>query len=209
MSWHRFALAELPATPWKNGGGTTREVAAWPPGASVQDFDWRISVATIAADGPFSAFAGIDRVITLLAGDGVLLQGAGWSHALDEALAPFAFAGDEPVQATLLGGASEDFNVMTRRGRCQAQVLVVRTAQPIAMDAGTAGLLLAAQGDWQWQPQGNTAPIALPAGHGMWWAASKTQGRLVPLEGQKQSLAALQVTFSSQIGHTSVSINEV
>ena len=124
--------ADCKVMPWKNGGGTTREVAAWPPGASVQDFDWRISVATIAADGPFSAFAGIDRVITLLAGDGVLLQGAGWSHALDEALAPFAFAGDEPVQATLLGGASEDFNVMTRRGRCQAQVRVVRTAQPIA-----------------------------------------------------------------------------
>ena len=59
------------------------------------------------------------------------------------------------------------------------------------------------------QGKSPTAPIALPAGHGMWWAASKTQGRLVPLEGQKQSLAALQVTFSSQIGHTSVSINEV
>ena len=209
MSWHRFALAELPATPWKNGGGTTREVAAWPPGASVQDFDWRISVATIAADGPFSAFAGIDRVITLLAGDGVLLQGAGWSHALDEALAPFAFAGDEPVQATLLGGASEDFNVMTRRGRCQAQVRVVRTAQPIAMDAGTAGLLLAAQGDWQWQPQGNTAPIALPPDVRTRLAAAKRRGGQERRSRRTPSHSNKQVTFSSQIGHTSVSINEV
>jgi environmental stress-induced protein Ves len=68
-----FALPQVPAQPWKNGGGQTRELVCQPAGASLQDFDWRISVATIAASGPFSSYPGVDRSITLLAGDGVLL----------------------------------------------------------------------------------------------------------------------------------------
>ena len=70
----RFDTAELHATPWKNGGGTTRQVACWPPGAGSDDFDWRVSIATIAASGPFSTFPGIDRTIMLLDGPGVHLR---------------------------------------------------------------------------------------------------------------------------------------
>ncbi|MCB2071086.1 MAG: HutD family protein, partial [Ottowia sp.] len=66
-----FALADLPAEPWKNGGGRTRTVATWPAGAGLSDFDARVSVATIAASGPFSRFPGIDRQIVLLSGGGV------------------------------------------------------------------------------------------------------------------------------------------
>ena len=114
---------------------------------------------------------------------------------LDACLATLSDAVDAPY------GAVEDAALAWKDGR----IVFAGARADLPAEPET----LAAQGDWQWQPQGNTAPIALPAGHGMWWAASKTQGRLVPLEGQKQSLAALQVTFSSQIGHTSVSINEV
>ena len=49
MSATRFALADIVPTPWKNGGGATREIACWPPGTGLDSFDWRISVATIAA----------------------------------------------------------------------------------------------------------------------------------------------------------------
>ena len=71
---HFFSSQALPATPWKNGGGTTQEVVCWPQGAGLDSFEWRISIAHIAQSGPFSAFAGIDRVITLLSGDGVHLH---------------------------------------------------------------------------------------------------------------------------------------
>jgi len=71
---HRFDLATVPPTPWKNGGGATRELACWPSGAGMHDFEWRVSVATIAAPGPFSAFAGVDRQIMLLDSDGVHLR---------------------------------------------------------------------------------------------------------------------------------------
>ena len=169
MSARRFALADIVPTPWKNGGGATREIACWPPGTGLDSFDWRISVATIAADGAFSVFAGIDRSITLLSGDGVLLHGEHGTHRLDQPLVPFAFAGETPIRATLLGGASEDFNVMTRRGRCRADVKVWRYAVDGPSTPPHAALLLAVQGDWRCAVAGD-APTLLTPGSGLWWS---------------------------------------
>lgn len=169
MSATRFALADIAPTPWKNGGGATREIACWPPGTGLDSFDWRISVATIAADGAFSVFAGIDRSITLLSGDGVLLHGEHGTHRLDQPLVPFAFAGETPIRATLLGGASEDFNVMTRRGRCRADVKVWRQAADWPSEPPHAALLLAVQGDWRCALAGD-APTLLTPGSGLWWS---------------------------------------
>ena len=169
MSATRFALADIVPTPWKNGGGATREIACWPAGTGLDSFDWRISVATIAADGAFSVFAGIDRSITLLSGDGVLLHGEHGTHRLDQPLVPFAFAGETPIRATLLGGASEDFNVMTRRGRCRADVKVWRYAVDGPSEPPHAALLLAVQGDWRCALAGD-APTLLTPGSGLWWS---------------------------------------
>ena len=169
MSATRFALADIVPTPWKNGGGATREIACWPAGTGLDSFDWRISVATIAADGAFSVFAGIDRSITLLSGDGVLLHGEHGTHRLDQPLVPFAFAGETPIRATLLGGASEDFNVMTRRGRCRADVKVWRQAADWPSTPPHAALLLAVQGDWRCAVAGD-APTRLTPGIGLWWS---------------------------------------
>ncbi|KQP18100.1 HutD family protein [Pseudorhodoferax sp. Leaf267] len=162
----RFDVAALPATPWKNGGGSTREVACWPAGAGFDEFLWRVSIASIAASGPFSRFAGVDRVITLLDGDGVLLQGQGVDHRLDRPLAPFAFRGDVALDCTLLGGACSDFNVMTRRGRLRAELQVLHAGA--ALPAAPHGLLLAWRGAWRgaWRASGQL----LASGRGLWWA---------------------------------------
>lgn len=168
---HRFALAELPATPWKNGGGSTREIACCPPGADLHSFDWRVSIATIDRSGPFSAFAGVDRCIVLLAGDGVALHApqAGWQHRLDSPLQPFAFSGDDAVNCTLLGGASTDFNVMTRRGTCHAGVQALHA--PALLPATHQGLLLAVRGTWQVHNPATDDGMALDEGQGLWWHA--------------------------------------
>jgi len=55
MSLNRFDVHDLPAMTWKNGGGVTREIICQPLGAGMDDFDWRVSIAHIASDGPFSA----------------------------------------------------------------------------------------------------------------------------------------------------------
>jgi len=106
--------------PWKNGGGTTTEIAVSPDGAGLDDFDWRVSMARVETSGPFSSFAGIDRTLSVLEGDGVVLDIAGQTPArLTAASAPLAFPGDVPTGATLIGGPITDLNVMTRRG-CMA-----------------------------------------------------------------------------------------
>lgn len=161
----RFDTATLPSMPWRNGGGSTREVVCCPEGAGMDGFDWRVSIATIAQAGPFSAFPGVDRVIMLLHGDGVLLRSAGGiHHRLDTPGAPFAFSGDESLDCALLGGTSTDFNVMTRRGALRAEVQVLRAATPLP--AAARGLLLAWRGAWQLQGR---AAEALATGQGLWW----------------------------------------
>jgi environmental stress-induced protein Ves len=111
--------ASLDSTPWKNGGGSTTEIAISPAGAGFEDFDWRISLATISQDGPFSVFPGIDRTLALVEGHGVNLEidGAG-RFALTEDDPVFEFRGESEVLAALVGGATTDFNVMTRRASC-------------------------------------------------------------------------------------------
>jgi environmental stress-induced protein Ves len=105
--------ADLPVTPWRNGGGSTREVAAHPPGAA--DFTWRVSLADVAAPGPFSAFDGVDRTIVLLAGPAMQVEVAGDRHDLFRHV-PFAFDGGAPTSCAVPGGPTHDLNVMTRRG---------------------------------------------------------------------------------------------
>src|SRR4029453_7140835 len=54
--------------PWKNGAGRTTEIAVHPAGAGLDAFAWRVSIASVERNGPFSAFPGIDRTIVLLDG---------------------------------------------------------------------------------------------------------------------------------------------
>ena len=109
--------------PWKNGGGETVEIAVFPENAALGDFDWRVSMATVATDGPFSIFEGIDRTLSILSGDGMALAIDGREPVLLTKIStPLAFPADVPVMATLAGGAITDLNVMTRRGRLEHSV---------------------------------------------------------------------------------------
>jgi hypothetical protein len=120
--------------PWRNGGGTTWEVARSPRDGDLDAFDWRVSFARVGTDGPFSSFAGVDRVITLVSGGGMrlALDGGGEPPAVRDLVPfePFAFAGEREVHGTVTA-PTMDLNVMTRRGRCSADV---RT-QTLAADA--------------------------------------------------------------------------
>lgn len=101
--------------PWKNGGGETAEILVSPPDAGFDDFGWRISTAIVAGDGPFSAFPGIDRVLTVIEGGTMHLSLPDQMCQLNAISPPLAFAGDLPCQATITGGPILDFNVMVRR----------------------------------------------------------------------------------------------
>jgi len=113
--------AGLSPVPWKNGGGSTTQIAVFPPDAGFEDFDWRISLATIAEDGAFSAFPGVERTLALVDGHGMTLEIDGDATLLSKADPVAVFDGESRVVAKLNRGASTDFNVMTRLDRCYHQ----------------------------------------------------------------------------------------
>ena len=184
MSGVRIDLRTLAPQPWKNGAGLTREIAWGGPDAAA--FDWRLSLAQVERDAPFSAFPGIDRSIVLMSGDGLQLRSADGAidHVLDLPLRPYAFSGDVALAATLLGGATRDFNVMTRRGAWRSVVETHTGACVLApFDAAFA---LCTAGDWTGPEEASLAPM-----QGLLWRAPAD--RPVTLQPQRSGATLLLV----------------
>lgn len=129
--------------PWKNGGGETIEIAVHPHGAGLDDFDWRVSIARVASDGPFSAFEDVDRILVVLEGEGLELSVEGMGpHILTTRSDPIAFPADRPTAARLTAGPITDLNVMTRRGRATAALHRRRAGDDAPLLVG-AGMVVA------------------------------------------------------------------
>jgi environmental stress-induced protein Ves len=134
-------LGELDAKPWKNGGGSTRDLAASPPDTTLADFDWRVSIAEVAADGPFSAFPDIDRVIMLVDGAEMILDVDGVTHRLHR-FDTLAFAGEATVLGAVPSGPTRDLNLMTRRGSAAGSMHAVDVADRHEVEVGPGEALL-------------------------------------------------------------------
>lgn len=178
MRWSRTTLADARRMPWKNGGGTTLELAVEPPGASLASgFAWRLSRAEVAASGPFSTLPGIERTLLLLSGDGFQLElGSHGSICMDRPLVPVRFAGDWPARADLRGGPCVDFNLMADPTRCRARLEVCQGTLPFRLGLGAATVLV-------YVAQGTVAVPRLEAHLG--------QGHLLRLEDGPGDLAIL------------------
>jgi uncharacterized protein len=134
--------------PWKNGAGVTTEIAVFPANAGLENFEWRLSMATVASDGPFSLFAGVDRTLAVLEGEGILLSVEGRpEESVTRHSPPVAFAADRPTSAKLISGAVTDLNAMSRRGRWTHRMdrLAFRGAAAIA-DGGDTAIVFCASG---------------------------------------------------------------
>lgn len=112
-------LKDCPLVPWRNGGGRTRELLAWP---STSDWLLRVSVAEIEADGPFSCFDGIDRCFAVLSGAGVVLSLPQGKVCLTTNDAAVSFAGEAAPMCRLIDGPTRDLNLMARRGAGRASM---------------------------------------------------------------------------------------
>jgi environmental stress-induced protein Ves len=133
MSWHRIPLDRVSPTPWRNGGGTTRELVAFPVR---EHWHWRVSVADIAQDGPFSSFEGVQRWFAVLQGSGVRLSVGGAEHTLTAESPPLAFDGAAATNCRMVNGATQDFNLMVRQGRGSLQR--IRGDVALAVSSGSA-----------------------------------------------------------------------
>ncbi|MBK7003876.1 MAG: HutD family protein [Burkholderiales bacterium] len=141
MGWHIIHLTDVAATPWRNGGGVTRELAVWPPQG---EWAWRMSVAEVDRSGPFSRFEGMERWLAVLQGKGVQLDVGVGPRALQPgpnvrtltaADAPFYFDGEANTYCHLRDGPSQDFNLMVRKSAQPSRMVRVLDHYSSTVDA--------------------------------------------------------------------------
>ena len=126
-STYRLIKADQRAVvPWKNGGGTTTELAQAPVKASGQDWSWRISIANVEQSGPFSMFAGIDRISCVVDGDGMDLRYEDGSVVALEPNQPVTYDGGATVIGKLRSTPIRNFNVMVDRRFFRSAMRIVR-----------------------------------------------------------------------------------
>lgn len=170
-----FDIRKMPVSLWRNGAGETREICCFPP--ATREFHWRASIASLAANGEFSLFPGVERVITLLEGGEVTLEGANtFTHTLKRHQ-PFTFEGERVVKARLTEGQmSMDFNIMTRRDVCKAKVRVAD--RTFTTFGSRGGVVFVISGAWQ------LGEKLLTADQGACWHDGKHTLRLLNTEGK-------------------------
>ena len=114
QDWHQVRLQDVPASPWKNGGGTTQALVCWPHPSK---WVFRMSVARIDSDGPFSEFKGVERWFAVLSGAGVVLAFPNQRIVLGPMDPVIQFSGDLPCDCSLTDGPTLDFNLMVQGAR--------------------------------------------------------------------------------------------
>lgn len=136
--------------PWRNGGGVTRQIASGKLGVAGtletvpgDGWDWRLSIADVESEGPFSAFTGMNRILTVIEGEGLAINIDGVEQRLDRYM-PLRFDGGAATCATLPAGPIRDFNLMTRTGTVNGRVDIVELSpeHPRRLLAGQVGVLL-------------------------------------------------------------------
>lgn len=190
MSWHTIHLADVAATRWRNGGGVTRELAAWPVHG---EWAWRMSVAEVGTSGPFSRFDGVTRWFAVLQGAGVVLRvrtpgdsadADANGHRLSAQDAPLCFDGAAATDCRLIDGPTLDFNLMVRdtclparmvrvHGHFSSAVSAMKTIAVYAVDSGASVRfnsedLYLPPATLVWRTLAKSAAVQIDGAHALW-----------------------------------------
>jgi uncharacterized protein len=163
----RLTPADYRRMPWRNGGGTTTEIVVEPANVALTGarFVYRVSIAEVTSDGPFSRFDGYDRHIVMLSGAGMKLDcGVQGLIELRTAFAPRSFSGDWDVLASLVAGPVRDFNVIVDRTRASSSLTVhlLDATETLACVAGTVCIVHVISGALAGFAQGDTIVTDAP-----------------------------------------------
>ncbi len=173
-------IAKVAPTPWRNGGGVTRELLAWP---SPDDWLLRVSVADISASGPFSVYPGIDRWFAVLEGDAVRLDTAGAESRELTAVQPdlYPFSGDVATHCTLLGTQTRDFNLMAERARLRVTQQSLQECPVLRTRAAIVGLFVAQAAELRQETKSSRPLAALTLA---WWSNADGERLSLQLESE-------------------------
>jgi len=186
--------ADFHQMPWKNGAGRTTEIAVYPPGATLDAFLWRVSVADVERDGPFSRFPGIDRTIVLLEGGGMRLRSGRSDTRVTTRFAPKNLSGDDAIECKLVAGPCRDLNAMFRRGHARGSVAVARDGG-MEFAPSFHRLAFAAVGPHECSLPGHPS-VRLEEGHALLVAASGSGNGEGPLATRPLATGAVALVVS-------------
>jgi environmental stress-induced protein Ves len=161
-------FADLKPQPWRNGGGVTRELASHRGGdsdasAAADSWDWRVSIADVTSAGEYSPFPGMERVLTVVEGELLLLAVDGTEHPLEK-YRPFRFPGGATSSSALPTGDVRNLNVIAREGAFKAYTSIIELSKKRAHPVfeGQLGILLQGQATVSpGQAGGDSAPVPL------------------------------------------------
>ena len=133
-----YAPERVKRVPWKNGLGVTEELAIDPPDAefAAARFRWRVSMAGVAAPGPFSMFPGYDRVILVVDGGGLRLTHGDDPPIEISRFCAHRFSGDVSTYGVPLEGPVQDANLFLRRGVVDGDLAAYEPIRPITLRLG-------------------------------------------------------------------------
>lgn len=151
------AIAALPVERWRNGGGVTRTIASGGSG----ECHWRISLAEVERNGPYSRFEGIARQSLVLRGGGVVLREKSTVVTL-EPFEALEYDGDANWNATLIDGPVTALNVMTTKGRYRVSIRAI--VEPLIVQPGCPIAALALHGACAWNEPTGEASGEIAAG---------------------------------------------
>jgi len=181
LALHRVQLADVAPQPWRNGGGITRELLAWPQGDAWQ---LRATVASIERSGAFSAFPNVQRWFAVLQGAGVTLHLPGGAVTLRPGDAAVHFDGAAAPHCELVEGATLDLNLMVRDDAGSATLRAASPGDTLAHATRWRGLFCteaatlavdgvhhrACAGELLWSDSGNPASTwRVVAAARAWW----------------------------------------
>lgn len=117
-------------TPWKNGGGTTVDIA-------LSGDVWRFGRTPIVQPGPFSDYAGYDRVQVLVSGSGLVLETPQGEIDVRQPFRPVRFTGETPIVSRLESGPVEVVNLIGARAHVQVDIAVLDEDRTLVLQPGT------------------------------------------------------------------------
>jgi hypothetical protein len=187
----RIRAVDVPAQPWKNGGGVMQELLVRRSGPTT---GWRVGLAEIAADGPFSDFPGIERRFAVLDGAGVVLTIDGIAHRVTPESGPLTFDGGARTTCALIDGSTQVVNLLLEglRGR----LVRVDPGAPFRSDAAWCGLYARLPGACRLAP-GETGTLDVPARTLLTWDPAPEALVFLPADAAPDGAVGYWLTVSA------------